>query len=286
MEKLAAFISGYIDKVPSSTWGVIIGALVAFSGVLLTNRAHDLRLKKQFEHEREVKTRDREMALRKEVYLGAAEAVSAGLIAVGQFSNLEVKYEKLLEEYLSKSSSIAKTNIIANEKTLKAIGNFSGELLATFMRLTAKRTPLLHQSQNIATLRTLVDTFIKEQTRVLELMKQHNLDGSTDQRKWKLYQDNFDFETRRIDETSKKADELARSLALKQLGLMEECIEEGNRLSRLLAPVIASVREELDLPINEIGYSRMQEERIEKQTAALREFRKQVHSLLPPETGA
>lgn len=289
MEKLVvilSFLSGLIDKVPPSVWGVIIGALSALCSVALTNRAHDRRLKKQFEHEREVKRHDREMALRKEVYLGAAEAVSAGLIAVGHFSNLEIEHEKLLESYLGKASSISKTSIIAKEETIRAIAIFSGELVATFLRLTLKRAPLLQQSKEIVSLRTMVDTFLRGQTRILELMAQYNLEGLQDQRKWELLQGNFDFEKRRIDEASKKADKLSAVLFSQQLGFMEECMEESKRLSRLLVPVIVSVRKELDAPIDESAYARLTEEQIEKQTAVIREFSQQAHSLVTQKQGS
>ena len=283
---ILSFISGLIDKVPPSVWGVIIGALSALCSVALTNRAHDHRLKKQFEHEREVKNRDREMALRKEVYLGAAEAVSAGLIAVGQFSNLEIEHEKLLETYLAKAPLISKTSIIAKEETIRAVAIFSGELVATFMRLTLKRAPLLQESKEIVSLKTMVDTFLGGQTQILEHMAQYNLEGLHDQRKWELLQSNFDFEKRRIDEASKKADELSARLFSQQLKFMEECIEEGSRVSRLLVPVIVSIRKELDLPIDENVYGIIIEEQIAKQTAVIREFRQEAHSLVIQKQGS
>ncbi|HET9804350.1 MAG TPA: hypothetical protein VFP96_14020, partial [Candidatus Acidoferrum sp.] len=174
----------------------------------------------------------------------------------------------------------------AKETTVKAVSIFSGELVATFLRLTAKRAPLLGQSQNIATLRTMVDVFLKKQSQILEIMNQHNLEGSTDQRKWEFIQKSFDFESRRINETSKKADELAADLALKQLRFMEECVEESIRLSYLLVPVTVSLRKELELPIDESEYSKMLEESVAKQAEIIKEFREQMKALLPPEAGS
>jgi hypothetical protein len=277
------FLTTLVDKVPSSFWGVIIGAITALGGVVLTNRAHDRRLEKQLTSDRELKNREREMSLRKEVYLDAAEAVSAGLIAVGQFSNLEVKHEKLTEEYLAKVPLVSKISIIAKETTVKAVSNYSGELVATFMRLTAKRAPLLRQSQEIATLRTMVDSFLKEQSRIVELMNQYNLEGSADQRRWDFIQKRFDFETRRINDTSKKVEELVAKLTLKQLKFMEECVEESIRLSHLLVPAIVSVRNELELPIDESEYRKVVERSVARQTETINEFREQFKSLLPPE---
>jgi len=100
----------FVEQIPATFWGVVIGAFFSLGGVVLTNRAHDRRLRVQLEHDREVKNRDREMSLRKDVYLAAAEAVSAGLIAVGRFADLEVPHEKLTEGYLDRAPSIARNS--------------------------------------------------------------------------------------------------------------------------------------------------------------------------------
>lgn len=276
-------ILAFLEKVPGTVWAVIIAAVFTLSGVLLTNRAHDRRFKAQLVHDQDLKNREREMALRKEVYLAAAEAVSVGLIAVGRFANLEIAHDKLTEEYYSKAASVAKINVVAKETTVRAVSIFSSELGSTFLRLFAKRFPLIRQAQEITMHRGQIDAFLKEQSRILELIKQYNLDGDKDQGKWDRLQQSFDFERRRFEETSKKADELAGPLYIKQLKFMEECAEEGIRLARLLVPVIVSVRKELDLPIDEVEYGRLVEEEIAGQSKSIREFSQQIQSLLAPE---
>ena len=84
-----------IEKIPASFWGVVVGAFFSLGGVALTNRATDRRQRKQLAHDREVKDRDRELSLRKDVYLAAAEAISAGFMSVSRFPNLDVPHEKI-----------------------------------------------------------------------------------------------------------------------------------------------------------------------------------------------
>jgi len=111
-------------------------------------------------------------------------------------------------------------------------------------------------------------------------MKQYNLDGVNDQRKWDVLQRNFDFERHRIDETARKADSLASTLYPRQLQFMEECVAETIRLGRLLVPVIVSVRKELELPIDEAEYRKVAEEAVARQVESLREFMQKVQSLI------
>ena len=105
-----------IESIPATFWGVIIGAFFSLSGVALTNRANDRRLHAQLAHDRQIKDRERELTLRKDVYLAAAEAISAGLMTVGRFADLEIPHDKLTEIYLEKSPAIAKVHVIAREK--------------------------------------------------------------------------------------------------------------------------------------------------------------------------
>ena len=66
------------------TGGVTL--LATLSGVFVANLSQNKRLRAQLAHEREMKNREREMSLRKDVYLAGAEAVYAGLLAVNRFA--------------------------------------------------------------------------------------------------------------------------------------------------------------------------------------------------------
>jgi hypothetical protein len=108
------------------TGGVTL--LATLSGVFVENYFQNKRLQAQLAHEREMKDREREMSLRKDIYLEAAEAVQAGLLAVNRFANPETPHEKLIEGYLDKAPSLAKVHIIAKEETVTALVVFTAAL--------------------------------------------------------------------------------------------------------------------------------------------------------------
>ncbi len=261
-----------IEKIPATFWGVVAGAFFTLIGVALTNRANDRRLREQLAHDRQIKDRDRELSLRKDVYLAAAEAVSAGFMSVGRFANLDISNEEITAGYIEKSPSIAKVHVIAREDTAKAVATFTGELGAVYLRLFAKRIPLVAQKQQLALLKAQMDSFGKERDRMLDLMKQHNLEGSGDQRRWNIIDGNFKFEQQRVEETVKQYNQLAAVLYAAQLKYMEECIGEMAKLTLLLVPIVVTTRRELDLPIDETAYRQILEEGLRKQEVSLREF--------------
>ncbi len=263
----------------------ILGASAALGSAYLTNQANDRRLREQLQHDRELKSREREMSLRKDIFLAATEAIHAGLTALTQLSHLEIPNDKLTEGYLSKASSMAKVHIVATEPSLKAVLLFSSEFSATFMRLSAKRLPLLAKKEEINVLKGLADGFLKEQTRLLELIRQHDLDGLNNPQKREYLQSLFEFESGRCEETSQKVNDLGGALYPQQLQFMQECMEETMRLWRLSVPVVTAARKELDLPLDESAYARLVEDAIQKQMVSLEEFRRQMpgsHGEIPP----
>lgn len=267
-----------INKTPAAFWGIVFGSLFSFVIVLYTTRANDRRLRAQFVHDREIRAHDRDLSLRKDVYLAATEAISAALLAVNRFADLELSFEEISASYIDKSPAVAKVQIIAKEDTAKAVATFNSELMSVFMRLTAKRIPLVAQKQELRILSDQMKLFGAERDRMLELKRQYNLEGSSDQRRWNVIDSNFEFERKRVEVALEKHNQIASELLKVQFHYMKECSEEVYRLSLLLVPVVVAVRKELDLPIDEVIYRQVIEDGIQRQRACLNEFLTDVGS--------
>lgn len=274
------------ERIPPTFWGVVVGSFFSLGGVALTNRANQRRLREQLAHDRESRNRDREFALRKDVYLDAAEAISAGFISIGRFANLDIEHDKVTELYLDKAPSIAKVHVIARERTAEAILSLSGELSAVYLSLFAQRVPLSKQKQDLAILDGQIKDFGAVRDQMVELMRQQNLDGQRDDRRWGVLQHTFEFEQGRVNEALQQRGTLAASLYANQLAFMRECVEETLRLGRLLVPVIVAVRNELDLPVNEAEYQGIVEESLSKQRASLDDFIRRARQFVDAQPGA
>lgn len=269
---LLADLIHLLEAIPASFWGVVFGSLLSLGGITLTNRASDRRLSAQFEHERIQKTKEREMALRKEVFLAAAEAVAAGMNAVSRFGNLDLPNEQITGDYIEKSPAIAKVHVIAKPETIQSMVSFTGELGALFLRLFAKRFELMSKKNAIALIDSQVADFGKERDRVLEMIKQHNIEGIVDDRRWNVLQGNFEFEQRRINEELARRAEVVGSLQPKHLEFMRECVHHSAELSKHLVPVLSAVRAELELPFDGQSYHELINDSIARQQLAIDEF--------------
>jgi len=56
-----------LAQIPATFWAVILGSLGPLAALFLTNHYHNRRLQAQFAHDRDLKNREREMSLRKDI---------------------------------------------------------------------------------------------------------------------------------------------------------------------------------------------------------------------------
>jgi chorismate mutase len=258
--------------IPGTFWGVLVGSFFSIGGVMLSNRASDRRLQAQFKYERELRISDSELSLRKDIYLEATEAISAGFLSLGKMADLEIPNNDVFGKYTEKSPAISKIQIIGNENTLNAIADISSELAKAIMKLSINRMILLSKKQELTRLDELISKSEDERDRMLSLMKQYNLDQKIDKRLWDTINDNFELEQKRVSEALEKKTRLAAEFFAGQIDYTEECASESIKLSRLLVPAVIAVRHELNIPINENNYGQIIEESYAKQTEYLKDF--------------
>jgi hypothetical protein len=278
---MLTFMLALLEKIPATFWGVIVGSFFTIIGVALANSGSYQRLREQLEHERAEKTKDREMALRKEVFLAATEAISVGINSIGRFSDLDISHDQLTRDYVEKSPAIAKVHVIAKTKTVKAAVNFAGELGAVYLKLMPRRVVLWREKEQIIFFDNQIAEFGKERDRILELMKQHNIEGIVDKRRWNVLQDNFAFEQNRIQQAILDRNNRLKSLNQQQLEFMRDCLSETASLGKFLIPILSGVREELELPFDEAIYREVIDAVVAKQEESIGLFIEKLTPLIP-----
>ena len=269
-----------VKSIPGSFWGVVVGSVFALSGVFFTNQSNNRRLNKQFEYERKKRIEDSDLALRKEVYMQAAEAISRNLITLGNLSNLDIPYEQLSGEYGEKAPTIAKAQVIAREDSLERISTLSSEIAAVFLKLTLKRFPLMIAENNIEIINNQMEKHNQESDKFLDLMGQYNMAGTHDKRLWDYLQGSFDFNHGNFVKLLEKRDKSQKELFLSQVDFMEECINETTRLEGLIIPTIVSIREELNIPMDVKKYAEIVHKAKQSQARELEKFIEQSRLLV------
>lgn len=269
-------IAQFFDKLPATSQsaivaslvtlcGAILAATIALIGILITHRGNERRLLKQLDHDRQQKRVDREMELRKEVYLGAAEAIDAGLVVLSSYANLEKTPDELFREFYAKRGALSKVHLIAKESTVTAVLAFSIEFGEEIKRLSLLRQPLTQAWVRLEFLGGQIQFFGKERDRMVDLMKQLNFEGNNDPHRWDFVRNTFEFEKKRVDDAI--AEQLSLDAKLKNdwAVFASECFSATNRVSRLVAPAVKAVRDELELPFDYEVYRATIDESLRRQ---------------------
>ena len=132
-----------IETIPPAFYGILIGSFLTIIGVVLTNISNTKQLRIQHEHERQLRNKERDLNMRREIYMDAMEAISAGITAISRFSELSETPEALIKSYTSLSAKVSKVTIVGQNETIEALADFQLELNAAFLRLGAKRDSLM-----------------------------------------------------------------------------------------------------------------------------------------------
>jgi hypothetical protein len=261
-----------LKQVPAEFWGIVVGSLLALAGVVLSNRANLRNLREQFLHDREVRTKEREHALRKEVYLEVAEAIKTGIECISQHANIDLTHEALVGPYMAKSSSIAKAYVIGGAEVVTTLVTLGGKISTAMLRLAAKRAELFGYKQRIAEREEKMRLADSESSRFLEIMRQRNIEGTADQRVWDVLNQNFEFELVQFREFSGERDALIAEGRPKHLAFINECAAEAHELWRYVIPAMLAIRRELELPIDEETVRNLFEANVEEMAAAIAEY--------------
>lgn len=209
----------------------------------------------QLHHDADQRDRERQMALRREVYLEAAAALTHANGLIGRITNIENDQKMLGDEFATDLSKIAKVHIVGSDQTVQAIMNYVNVLGPSFTELTAMRVPLMIRKAAIDLEGTFVDAALAERKRFAAMMQQLNLDQETDSAKWDP-----------IHRQSEIAAETYRSHALRKQELWREQVDGifvivrhslslVDKLVRLLPAAILAVRTEMEMPLEPEWYA-------------------------------
>ena len=246
-----------IESIPPAFYGVLIGSLLTIIGVTLTNISNTKRLRIQHEHEVALRSKERDLNMRREVYMDAMEAISAGITAISRFSELSETPEALMQSYSSLSSKLGKVTIVGQNATIEALANFQLEVNGAFLRMSAKRDKFdkqLRHSQAVeAEIEKLNDKLNQLTTQFTQAKVNQDHDLSH------RYQAEIDALHKDLTDLQEQERNIGNQLMHTIAKLVQTSMTEVSALNKLLVPLISLMRKELELPFNSEHFAQILE---------------------------
>jgi hypothetical protein len=266
-----------LNGVPAGLWN-FFAALIAFSGVMLTIHVQGKRLGTQLAHDRGLRDRDREMLMRKDIYLGAAEAFAAGVHSLARYGDPSLRSEEVVKDFESKRPSLAKVYVVASSSTIRTVAEVVGAIVAAQLKLSAMRITLLAIQEKIEIADELIRSSLKDRAYLLDAVRQEHTVSPNDPQQAARLESNVDFYGKQVDDLVEKRNGYRRELRTFQAGMMVEWQRENAVVNRLLIPAVVSLRTELELPIDESNLRSVVEHTAATSTSALAVF---IESVAP-----
>jgi hypothetical protein len=249
-------LSDLLTRVPASFWGIVAGSGLALGGIMLTNRAHDRRLQRQLAHDRELKRIERELAMRREIYLEAAQAISVGLSYIGKLADVQTPLSDLSKDYLARTPSMARVQIVALESTAEQLAKYSSAFAKATIGLITRRAPLEKQANRIKSITEEIQTISQGSSAFVVMIRDRRLAGQPLDDSVVLR--NLESDRDRVTALQRELHGLVADLGPRHVAFARECQREGAALNEMLISLIGAVRRELELPYDEAVFRRIQ----------------------------
>lgn len=253
-------------------FGGVLSAAIGLWGVTKTNKAHEQRLRAQFERDDERKRVEREMDLRKSVYLEVAEGIQAGLLMISRYPDTNINQDELTAELNSKRYGFAKANLIAKPALLQQLMKFNTALAACVLKLSLNRQNLISIKDRLASISAEINKHLTERESALAAVKNAQLTGEQNQSQIEAMNRIFNWTQTEIDRLTAEQRELQEVFREKWLDLVKQSREATASLNALLAPLVSAARMELEIPIDEKSYAIAINEAVAEQEKNLNEF--------------
>jgi hypothetical protein len=243
---LLLWITTQLDRVPATFWGVLAGSFFTLVGTALTNYHNSRRLETQIESDRRAKRLERQLTLKREVFMNAIDAIMAGLRALGNVVNAEKSQDDLMAEFTAKSSALSKLQVVASMPTLRAVQSFTLKLFQAMMVLGYARKNLLAAKASKGVCDIAAESARNDVQMILEKQKEINRQGKIDKDEWEQLQRQFEF-TLRFSEGANERVRLAGQTETQAVcELARNVIPWMRELNNLYVPAAVAIRKELE----------------------------------------
>jgi hypothetical protein len=242
---------------------VLAGASLSLLGTWRSNVNSRRQLRMQLDHDALQRDKERWMAMRRDVYLPAAESVMRAQGLLSQLSSPDTDLSVVTQQLQSELATLAKVHVVGRQETVRAVMEFLQALMPAYLDLAKARTDLVVRKQMIATNQTLMDRASEDMQRFIEMMKQHNLAGSVDQAQWSRISEQYKAARDTLQECAANHAALSQQQQVDLIALAERATTLALALSEKIPTAILAAREELGLPLDEQEYRRMYSEQQE-----------------------
>lgn len=226
--------------------GSLVGGFIAFRT-----------LRTQLRHEAQEKERERQLALRRDVYLEAMEAIGKSQALLGSFSREDFEVSKLLDKLEEIPGALAKAQLVTSESTFEALDRFGDFMISSCVTLLGLHLRVRHFQGEVNERQSQISQLQQEYDNVRVFLQQV---GPQDPRQAHALSG-----LQRIQSELASVHAILQKLSQRNLEVTEhlgrEAVKATLGAQAEVGAVTVQIRKELELPLREEWYLGRLEER-------------------------
>jgi hypothetical protein len=252
-------IKSALEVIPTSLWVGLFGtgALMTLITTIIANRHarllqekgnnHAVRLQElALTHDAEQRARERQMALRREIYLPAVNALTGLMSSLGKLADLSIPDAEISEKFTSNTAPLWRVQMVGGEQTIRGVSGIQNAVGTLFMESIDNRMALSFLKTDAEIARQMAQKQRDEIETCLELMKEYNLEGRNDKARWQAILARSEFATHQRDLYDADALTAGNALFAAQVSHARFLSEKLGTLTGLWAPAAIAMRTELE----------------------------------------
>jgi len=234
-----------IGRVPLAVWTAVGTALVSYVTMKVSNGHSARQLAMQLKHDSKQKATERRAALRRDVYLPAAEAAvhlngRMGVLPQLDFAKVDSQLE--LAEF---SAAMTKLQLVGEPATAELASDVLSEYGAAFMRCVPKAAQIQLERAHAATQDALHNDAQLQVKRVLAELTAFGESGAVDGIKFQRLQESFDGFSMQAQIHADARQRHLEAANLLHTEYLEHVLATMKGLSAKYLPLLVAVRHEL-----------------------------------------
>lgn len=237
---------------------VATGSLLTLFGVWLQSRFESNRLKTQLQHDAEQREKERQMDLRKEVFLSAAETLGKQAEYINLFGKVDFDFWKEQEILRGNIGVAYKIHLIAGLETVEAYSRANQCWAEAIMELSKKRLNVEAVKAELSNKDSLIALLTNYRDEALASMKALINSGNSSQEAHQFHKKRFDDLQGEISDEFIRKKQLHLDLARLLIDISVAGIASQTEFAKRLLAVNLAARREVDLPIDEDRYRELQ----------------------------
>jgi hypothetical protein len=265
-----------LKSVPAIFYAITTGSTITLSGLYMQNRSESERNTQRLHHDAFMRDREREMALRRDVYLKSAEALAHAQEYLAAFAREELaaaQHEALIKGI---GGDLNKVHIVGSLPTVEAIVEANEFFVHSVADLSVERLPVKHLKEEIKAEESLLEAAGARRDEALTRMREMDRAQATESAFWGVQSQILAEAQGAIESTIERLRAMKEELSVREADLLRKGANAGIAFGALVVRANLVIRRELELPLDAEAYIGLMERSQETLTKDVANFHEQA----------